>query len=76
MVGIRVARTYVGLVLGSIVAVKVWLGLGVNVAITVVVEDGIGDGIAIADWPQATNSDPIPRKIIARKSFFMSTCYP
>ena len=76
MVGIRVARTYVGLVLGSIVAVKVWLGLGVNVAIAVVVEDGIGDGIVIADWPQATNRDPIPRKIIARKSFFMSTCYP
>lgn len=75
MVGIKVGGTNSGLDVGSAVAVAVGLGIGVSVAldVVVVVEDGTGDGVAVTCGPHAMNNNPITRKTMTRKRFFILT---
>lgn len=75
MVGINVGGTNSGPDVGPGVAAAVGLGIGVSVAVDVVlvVEEGIGDGVAVACGPQAMNKDPITRKTRTRKRLFILT---
>jgi hypothetical protein len=71
MFGIKVGRTYVGLGVGSIVAVVVSLGLGVIVGVNVALGDGSGDGMAVIDCPHAADNINSVRKIATLKKYFI-----